>query len=141
VSFPNRCFRGILKKDWVFPRGGVDKQIFKFEPSEDHPGCLEASIYWDDDEKTIEFAKSQTTNDGSPAHEGGLAQLLTIDLKNMKKLPIYEKCFKYERAKSKKDPRNIYHGNIVLGPGTDDDIKEIRKRAVPHLADLVKLVL
>lgn len=135
TDFPDRCFSGIKNEDYVDEDGFVDERVFVFETNPRRRGYREASIFWEDDTKTVQFVLSRINHKyGTPRYKGGIAVIPTEKLEGMKKLPPF-KNFDFERDSW---ICNRYHGNLFFRPPVKD---KIIKRARIHLSDYVSAVI
>lgn len=135
MEYPARCFRGILREDWVNRNKIVDIQAIRFDDSEIHVGWQEASVTWDDAQEALEVVRLQRNKDEQIQFKGGIGVLDTSDLLDMRRLPIFRSHFNFEKRDV---PGNKYHGNLLWNKQAED---VLHKRVRIHLANLIKDVI
>ncbi len=132
MSFPNSCFRGIKKRDWISD-DCIDAQAFQFEAEpRKEDGKHELSIWWQDNDHVLQTLLDQAKDDGSTKYEGGAAQILRQDLDRFKKKG-YGSFISYERRVV---PGNPAHGNLLLS----NVEKRIKTHIMMHLAVIAQPV-
>jgi len=114
---PECCLRALRKESWILGEARLCYEGFQPEDpakqGKEHQrddGMLELSVNWEDDANAVSFTFSL-----------GLAGYGIARLRKEKveiQLAAYRELVKYERKRDPKNPKNHYHGNVIMpNPG------------------------
>lgn len=139
-EYPENYLRGIVSPTQI-DNDFVTSEVFLFASRDIRDdGLLAISINWQDDENAIEFTKQQRkSSNGELYFRGGVAVLDRSDLDDLiQKNPYCQNNLFYERAEIIDEPKNPYHGNLLLSETVP---KRIRVAIANHIALHVKKII